>query len=181
MKNTQRSKKGALHVQTSCTPAPRSVVCVDDGNEDVTWRDVTWRDVTWHCRLQQIIPTYCNKFAGSISQWKFITLKAQYTTVEYSSQHFWDSNTRMTDSRITATTSNVSWLLDFNTGSLTQPLILTLRIHKQIVEPTRMRPLSSDPGTQLPRALQALSHNCPVHLKSLSYISHRHFHSNVSV
>jgi hypothetical protein len=27
-------------------------------------------------------------FAGSISQWKFITLKAQYTTVEYSSQHF---------------------------------------------------------------------------------------------
>jgi hypothetical protein len=31
---------------------------------------------------------YCNKFAGSISQWKFITLKAQYTTVEYSSQHF---------------------------------------------------------------------------------------------
>jgi hypothetical protein len=33
-------------------------------------------------------PTYCNKFAGSISQWKFITLTAQYTTVEYSSQHF---------------------------------------------------------------------------------------------
>jgi hypothetical protein len=31
---------------------------------------------------------YCNKFAGSISQWKFITLKAQYTPVEYSSQHF---------------------------------------------------------------------------------------------
>jgi hypothetical protein len=30
---------------------------------------------------------YCNKFAGSISRWKFITLKAQYTTVEYSSQH----------------------------------------------------------------------------------------------
>jgi hypothetical protein len=26
---------------------------------------------------------YCNKFAGSISQWKFITLKAQYTTVDY--------------------------------------------------------------------------------------------------
>jgi hypothetical protein len=31
---------------------------------------------------------YCNKFAGSVSQWKFITLKAQYTTVEYNSQHF---------------------------------------------------------------------------------------------
>jgi hypothetical protein len=31
---------------------------------------------------------YCNKFAGSISQWKFITLTAQYTTVEYSSQLF---------------------------------------------------------------------------------------------
>jgi hypothetical protein len=26
---------------------------------------------------------YCNKFAGPISQWKFITLKAQYTTVDY--------------------------------------------------------------------------------------------------
>jgi hypothetical protein len=26
---------------------------------------------------------YCNKFAGSISRWKFITLKTQYTTVDY--------------------------------------------------------------------------------------------------
>jgi hypothetical protein len=26
---------------------------------------------------------YCNEFVGSISQWKFITLKAQYTTVDY--------------------------------------------------------------------------------------------------
>jgi hypothetical protein len=31
-------------------------------------------------------PTYCNKFAGSISQWKFITLRVQYTTLDYSSQ-----------------------------------------------------------------------------------------------
>jgi hypothetical protein len=29
---------------------------------------------------------YCNKFAGSISQWKFITLTVQYTTLDYSSQ-----------------------------------------------------------------------------------------------
>jgi hypothetical protein len=33
--------------------------------------------------LYLFILTYCNKFAGSISQWKFITLKAQYTTVDY--------------------------------------------------------------------------------------------------
>jgi hypothetical protein len=26
---------------------------------------------------------YCNKFAGSISQWKFITLNVQYTTVDH--------------------------------------------------------------------------------------------------
>jgi hypothetical protein len=30
---------------------------------------------------------YCNVFAGSISQWKFITLKTQYTTVNYN-QYF---------------------------------------------------------------------------------------------
>jgi hypothetical protein len=29
---------------------------------------------------------YCNKFAGSISRWKFITLRVQYTTLDYSSQ-----------------------------------------------------------------------------------------------
>jgi hypothetical protein len=31
---------------------------------------------------------YCNKFAGSISRWKFITLRVQYTTLDYSSQLF---------------------------------------------------------------------------------------------
>jgi hypothetical protein len=31
---------------------------------------------------------YCNKFAGSISRWKFITLKTQYTTLDYSLQPF---------------------------------------------------------------------------------------------
>jgi hypothetical protein len=31
---------------------------------------------------------YCNEFAGSISQWKFITLSVQYTTLDYSSQLF---------------------------------------------------------------------------------------------
>jgi hypothetical protein len=31
---------------------------------------------------------YCNKFAGSVSQWKFITLTVQYTTLDYSSQLF---------------------------------------------------------------------------------------------
>jgi hypothetical protein len=33
-------------------------------------------------------PIYCNEFAGSISQWKFITLKVQYTTPDYSPQLF---------------------------------------------------------------------------------------------
>jgi hypothetical protein len=41
-----------------------------------------------HIYIYIYIYIYCNKFAVSISQWKFITLKAQYTTVEYSSQHF---------------------------------------------------------------------------------------------
>jgi hypothetical protein len=40
------------------------------------------------CVVLYYIILYCNKFAGSISQWKFITLKPQYTTVEYGSQHF---------------------------------------------------------------------------------------------
>jgi hypothetical protein len=29
------------------------------------------------------LSSYCNEFAGSISQWKFITLKTQYTIVNY--------------------------------------------------------------------------------------------------
>jgi hypothetical protein len=57
MKNTQRSRKGALHVKTSYTPAPPSVIYVDDGNEDVTW----------HCRLQQIIRTYILS-SGSVAR-----------------------------------------------------------------------------------------------------------------
>jgi hypothetical protein len=35
-----------------------------------------------------MIYKYCNKFAGSISRWKFITLRVQYTTLGYSSQLF---------------------------------------------------------------------------------------------
>jgi hypothetical protein len=31
---------------------------------------------------------YCNKFAGSISRWKFITLRIQYTIVNYNQQRF---------------------------------------------------------------------------------------------
>jgi hypothetical protein len=31
---------------------------------------------------------YCNKFAGSVSQWKFTTLTVQFTTLDYSSQLF---------------------------------------------------------------------------------------------
>jgi hypothetical protein len=34
---------------------------------------------------------YCNEFAGSISRWNFITLKIQYTTINYNT-----SNTRPT-------------------------------------------------------------------------------------
>jgi hypothetical protein len=40
------------------------------------------------CTLKQCGPTYCNEFAGSISRWKFITLKVQYTTLDYGSQLF---------------------------------------------------------------------------------------------
>jgi hypothetical protein len=45
------------------------------------------------CMYVQEKNIYCNKFAGSISQWKFITLKAQYTTLDYSSQLLSNSNT----------------------------------------------------------------------------------------
>jgi hypothetical protein len=38
--------------------------------------------------ISYTIYAYCNKFAGSISQWKFITVKTQYTTVDHSSQLF---------------------------------------------------------------------------------------------
>jgi hypothetical protein len=36
--------------------------------------------------INSYINIYCNKFAGSISRWKFITLTVQYTTLDYSSQ-----------------------------------------------------------------------------------------------
>jgi hypothetical protein len=38
--------------------------------------------------VYQHIKQYCNKFAGSVSQWKFTTLTVQYTTLDYSSQLF---------------------------------------------------------------------------------------------
>jgi hypothetical protein len=50
---------------------------------------------------------YCNKFADSVSQWKFTTLTVQYTILDYISQIFYKSNTRMTEPRITANTSTV--------------------------------------------------------------------------
>jgi hypothetical protein len=34
-------------------------------------------------RWEDGIRMYCNKFAGFYSQWKFITLKTKYTTVDY--------------------------------------------------------------------------------------------------
>jgi hypothetical protein len=40
------------------------------------------------CLLTLLKLKYCNKFAGSVSQWKFITLKVQYTTLDYGSQLF---------------------------------------------------------------------------------------------
>jgi hypothetical protein len=33
--------------------------------------------------LYSSLNKYCNKFAGSVSQWKFTTLTIQYTTVDY--------------------------------------------------------------------------------------------------
>jgi hypothetical protein len=41
-----------------------------------------------HCNTSIQAYLYCNEFAGSISQWKFITLAVQYTTLDYSSQLF---------------------------------------------------------------------------------------------
>jgi hypothetical protein len=42
-----------------------------------------------HNKLFENISKYCNnEFAGSISRWNFIGLKAQYTTLDYSSQLF---------------------------------------------------------------------------------------------
>jgi hypothetical protein len=38
--------------------------------------------------IQVVRQSYCNKFAGSVSQWMFNALKNQYTTVDYSSQLF---------------------------------------------------------------------------------------------
>jgi hypothetical protein len=51
-----------------------------------------WRhsvsDVVQYVTTEKVTRIYCNKFAGSISQWKFITLKVQYTTLDYSPQFF---------------------------------------------------------------------------------------------
>jgi hypothetical protein len=43
--------------------------------------------VSLHWKLYET-RKYCNVFVGSISQWNFITLKVQYTTVNYSQQLF---------------------------------------------------------------------------------------------
>jgi hypothetical protein len=47
-----------------------------------------WQNSCGILRCYTFTRTYCNEFAGSISQWKFITLKVQYTTLDYSSQLF---------------------------------------------------------------------------------------------
>jgi hypothetical protein len=57
-KNTERNGKGTEHFQFQ-THVRSIQVLLDKRN------------------------IYCNEFAGSISQWKFITLKVQYTTVNY--------------------------------------------------------------------------------------------------
>jgi hypothetical protein len=46
-----------------------------------------------HKQPDSVIETiaYCNEFAGCISQWNFITLRVQYTTLDYSQQLY---NTR---------------------------------------------------------------------------------------
>jgi hypothetical protein len=51
---------------------------------------------------------YCNEFAGSISRWKFITLKILYTIVNYNPQRFYNSNTRITS------TSSLTQLPNYN-------------------------------------------------------------------
>jgi hypothetical protein len=68
---------------------------------------------------------YCNVLVGSISQWNFIALKIQYTTVNYSQQLFSNSNTRTnsTDSQITAGASNL-----FKSPNTTAALIRNLSL-----------------------------------------------------
>jgi hypothetical protein len=36
--------------------------------------------------IAENLKTYCNVFVGSISRWNFITLTAQYTTLDYNQQ-----------------------------------------------------------------------------------------------
>jgi hypothetical protein len=102
----------------------------------------------------------------SISQWNFITLRVQYTTLDYSPQLFYSSNTRAT-----------------STGSLIQLLITTLRTHVQpllvlwhhcvlSLHVPELNSLSSS------SSLAQLSPSAP---KALLYIAHSRFHSNVSV
>jgi hypothetical protein len=63
---------------------------------------------------------YCNEFAGSISQWKFITLRIQYTIVNYSRQRFYNSNTRITS------TSSLTQLLITVSNSITHVRTLSV-------------------------------------------------------
>jgi hypothetical protein len=94
------------------------------GLKHFNWGTTFWGE-KWHAPFLNIFRhastrfllysvIYCNKFAGSLSRWTFITLTVHYTTLDYSSQLFLKSNTRMTDSRITANTSTSS---SFSTGS----------------------------------------------------------------
>jgi hypothetical protein len=53
-------------------------------------------------------PTYCNVLVGSISQWNFIALRIQYTTVDYSQQLY---NTRPNS------TSSLTQLTQITIGS----------------------------------------------------------------
>jgi hypothetical protein len=52
----------------------------------------------------ELLRTYCNVLVGSISQWNFIALKVQYTTVDYS-QQLYNTRPNSTSSLTQLTTS----------------------------------------------------------------------------
>jgi hypothetical protein len=109
------------------------------------------------CRVSSSImyptsDTRCNFLVGSISQWKFITLKVQFTTLDYSSQLFQNSNTSA-----------------ISTGSRAQLTNYTPKVNTLQLNSRQVYVLS----------VCVSEHNCSCQSVSSLYTV-RHFHSNVS-
>jgi hypothetical protein len=104
---------------------------------------------------------YCNIFVGSISQWNFITLKIQYTTLDYS-QQLYNARPNSTSSltqlpNYTPNTTGASYLFAFQNTTLLQSVALRIMSNRYSFCNT--------------------THN----FMRSPLSSHRHFHSNVSV